>query len=417
MEGWAWIILVGAWIGATIAAMAGLLLLAWAVVGRRRRTPSAPTATAPVRTADINAICWSDTATGPARSVRCECCGYDTRGLRDRTCPECGWSLDNTTDVPRGRRVRAAWAGLASLVLAGLIGLAPGVLRDGVASAIPTPVLAMLLRTATGPDDILLRELAARLDGGSISPSGREALADRCVQIASSDAPEPARIGAATLLVRMDDQAASVQSRAVRAMRSPTPQVRVCMVKVIAAARRGSDSHATPRHEAIETLVRAASEDPDESVRHSAVDALGRLQLPERLAASTFITCMQDSSPRVRTRAVFALYARRMPPQRRGEIPEPFDRLIQAEHDPHPSVREAALWVTARLAEHADAAIMPAAAGLSDPAPELRRFAAEAMQRLGARAAPAFAELMLCLEDDDPGVREAAMGALRLLRS
>jgi HEAT repeat protein len=118
---------------------------------------------------------------------RCPRCWYDVAGVQGLTCPECGRAARAERSFFRTRRHwRRAAAALLVAVCAYGAGLAPRAIRSGSWwSAVPTPVLAVVLQFYDNDDAQLFSSMCARLTGSGAQLSGWERLllARRCGKI------------------------------------------------------------------------------------------------------------------------------------------------------------------------------------------------------------------------------------------
>lgn len=106
MNGWAWIILTGVWLGALAAAVSGLGLMGWAVLGRRRGEGVLTWARTGVpNTAEVEAACWGTDEVQSPRRARRDRRDCEPHGLESGHCPECGRSRQ-TDSSPRRERLR-----------------------------------------------------------------------------------------------------------------------------------------------------------------------------------------------------------------------------------------------------------------------------------------------------------------------
>src|SRR5678815_1670039 len=98
---------------------------------------------------------------------RCPRCWYDVAGVQGLTCPECGRAARAERSFFRTRRHwRRAAAALLVAVCAYGAGLAPRAIRSGSWwSAVPTPVLAVVLQFYDNDDAQLFSSMCARLTG------------------------------------------------------------------------------------------------------------------------------------------------------------------------------------------------------------------------------------------------------------
>jgi HEAT repeat protein len=161
-------------------------------------------------------------------------------------------------------------------------------------------------------------------------------------------------------------------------------------------------------------LMSAAARDASEPVRRRAVDGLGRLGPGTPGLTEVFVRAMGDPSPKVRVRALYAVYGRVV--RGGGREAAAGASLVAVEaaaRDQNEGVREAAVFALGKLAETIDRAVVAMGAVLRDGTPEMRRVAARNLCALGPRAAPAWVELMMGLEDEDSQVQEAVVEALR----
>jgi HEAT repeat protein len=154
--------------------------------------------------------------------------------------------------------------------------------------------------------------------------------------------------------------------------------------------------------EVYSTVIDTLKNDPSETRRAYAADALGEFLLGDGipLVASALVS---DGSPLVRKSAAHAL--------ERLNDQGPSGELATAMADSSPDVRLAALRASARINvfSHVDAI----AGRLSDDVPEVRRSAAEVLGEMRAQdSVVGLIALTAPEQEPDPRVRSAAIGAL-----
>jgi hypothetical protein len=106
---------------------------------------------------------------------RCPRCWYDMSGLDLLACPECGKQTRRESSFFRTRRHwRTAFVALMVSGLAYLAGQAPRAIRSGSWwSAMPTPILALILQVYDDEDAQAFNTMRARLSAPAIpSPHG-----------------------------------------------------------------------------------------------------------------------------------------------------------------------------------------------------------------------------------------------------
>jgi HEAT repeat protein len=408
MSGWAWLIWTGVCIAAALAAVAGGLLLAFAVAGQRRT----------VRCCD---------ADGP--HGRCDCCGYQLEGLENGFCPECGWQYADNRRLPRIRRLRTGVAGIGLLVIAGLGALSPQVVNRGSLSLIPDTALIILLPLApggepgTGPGasanielgSALHRALQSRIDAHGLDGWERSMLAARCAGIVASDRDESVRAAAAKLLVQVAADAEASTSLMLSGLDDRSAPIRGRVLEALGVlAAQGVPGPA--QDQIVQRLMGAAVCDRDEVVRRQAIEALGRLRTDAPGAAGVYARAARDPSPMVRVRTMYSLCAH---PLDERDDDRKLAALTLAAHDPHAGVREAAVFALSRVAERrpGGGAVLLIGLCLRDQSCEVREMAAGCLAKLGPLAAPALNSLLARVDDEDPGVQEAVMNALTAIGS
>lgn len=167
----------------------------------------------------------------------------------------------------------------------------------------------------------------------------------------------------------------------------------------------------------VEKLIHAAVDDPDGSVRASAVDALDGLggNALERLLArmdgfeptatdatpvDAFVKALAHEMPELRMAAANAIA--------RAEAVEATPALLARLDDDDPRVRLRVVRATGRVGDVR--AVEPLSSLTTDPSPRMRREVATALGEIGEE--PALAGLFSLVDDDDRTVRLAAVTAL-----
>lgn len=406
MSSWAWLIWLGVGAAALLTAVAGGLLLAFAIAGQR--------SIARVRGEDEPHGC-------------CDCCGYPLAGLEDGFCPECGWTYADNRRVPVWRRIRAAAAGVALLLIAAAGAFVPHATRHGAASLIPNIALIAALPIAPVGDDGLNRraaacaggwvhrQLQARADGERLSSWDRAFLASRCVRTINGARSERVREAAAQLLASVAGDGSAVLTGMLSALDDGSPTIRGRMVAALAQLGASDRADRACHTQVVQRLMGAAVCDRDDIVRRQAVEALAQLSrigLPPA-AAGVYARTARDPSPQVRARTLYAMYSR---PLMRSPGSGDLATVTIASHDQHATVREAAVCALGRLAESLDGAVLLLGVSLRDQSVEVRQSAAGCLARLGRKAAPAWPSLIAGLDDADAGVRASVVDALGAIR-
>ncbi len=390
MNGWDWFIWTGVCIAAASAAVGGALLLAVAWSGRRARA----------------AIGAHDEPHGP-----CDCCGYELRGLEKGYCPECGWFYADNCRLPPNRRRRRAAAGIGLLLIAAAAAVSPRVVNNGALSLLPDWALITALPLAPGSEPTggvpggpsaaaknagsgseLHRVLRARLDRESLSPSARSWLADRCAYVIARSRDEPARLAAASLLKDVGEQGVSDEIPATVTAGLDDPSIRV-RERVVAAIGRlaASASGERARRPLVRGLLCAAVCDRDARVRREAVAALGRMApspdhgREERPLLGVLARTAEDPCSDVRVRTLYTLSARLEAFQdSSAATTRGLDLCTHAAHDPHPGVREAAVFAMSRTGHSRFAVVALLSEALGDSSRDVREMAENELARLRA---------------------------------
>lgn len=148
---------------------------------------------------------------------------------------------------------------------------------------------------------------------------------------------------------------------------------------------------------AVERLIAALS-NPNESVRQSTVEALGKLKSPR--AVEPLIAALSDSNESIRLAVVRAL----------GEIGDSraVESLITALSDPNESICQAVIEALGRIGD--PLALRPLMAFISDPNDSIRLATVEALSRIS--VSQAAEPLTRALEDENASVQQAAAAAL-----
>lgn len=415
MSGWAFLIWTAVGVTAVLAAAAGGLLIAFAISGQRRQA----------RIAHDGDSCGA-----------CDCCGYDLTGLEDGCCPECGWVYAGNRRVPLWRRVRAACAGAALLMIAGAGGVAREAWQNGAWSLVPNAVLigAVPLAPAPGPGGVcsgpnstgisaaIWRQLQARADAQRLAGWERRWLAARAAA-AMRGGCAPVREAAAGLLMTLASEAGGVTDQLLVGLEDSSAKVRQMSVRGLARIAAADGRAGRQWAPLVHRLMGTALCDRDACVRRQALEflnqfasrrsACGACVLPAGVAG-VFARAASDPSPMVRALAIQAMGAgwRSVPPGA-----DELSAATTAVRDRHSNVREAAAWTLGRLAESVDAAVVLLGLSLCDQAVEVRQTAAACLSRLGRRAAPAWPALLASLNDSDAVVRANAASAIAAIGS
>lgn len=425
MGGWTWLIWTLVCIAAAAATVAGGLLLAFAFAGKRGAA--------------------AHRAEEPPHG-RCDCCGYQLDGLENGYCPECGWRYADNRRLPLGRRIRLALGGAGLLALAGIAAAAPQIANHGWLSILPDWTLIASLPLAPGGDPAgngpggvsggpaaavinlengseLHRVLRARLDRDGLSASRRAWLAEQCAGVIARSHDEPARLAAAALLARVAGTDVRIPEMIAAGVDDPSARVRERVVDAIGRLAAGARDERA-RQPLVADLLGAAVCDSDGGVRREAVEALGRLDSSRlqgrevRSVAGVLSRSARDSCPAVRMRTLYVLSTRGPAMLEIGAADAwDLESLKRAAHDPHPGVREAAVFAISRVGGAGDEIVALLGEALHDSASQVREMAASALARLGQRAGPVASTLVERLYDEDPSVQSAAGRALGAIGS
>ncbi len=330
----------------------------------------------------------------------CPACAYDLAGLCGCTCPECGMNVHAPLTAARIRiAARACLPGAASIIIAVAAALAPGAVRNGPLSLLPTSVLIVMLPWAPDQALSLHSELTERIRGGELSRAQGRMLAARCLGVITNHALPTRRAGAAEVLAASPDRSETTALAVAAALRHRDTAVRIAVLPACGVLAR---EHPVVR----EAIIATIADDTCELARSRAVDVLRRCGHSSNTAATVLSVAATGDSPRLRQRAVYAIGAASPATERAGEI------LSRALVDDDEAVREAALTVLRDRAHTDDAAVPLLTGGLADPSRELRIWTALQLRVLGAAAVRAIPALLAATSDHDSEVRAAAGEAL-----
>lgn len=211
----------------------------------------------------------------------------------------------------------------------------------------------------------------------AINPSQREAV--RALIKALDDTSDAVRLGAGLALAKEGVRAeGAVPGLAAAARDSAHPRVRARALEIL-----GRLTHSLPAHNAttvglpIATALGTALDDPDPTVRMTALAALGEMRRSAAAAAPTITP-----------------------------------RLLRLARDVDPQVRLGALTALAALPAPSDVVVANTVRMLTDSAGRVRVGAADVLRSLGDSASSATPALVKALHDRDPDVRRAVAVAL-----
>jgi len=267
--------------------------------------------------------------------------------------------------------------------------------------------LAPLARAAADPDGAvrmaavsgLRRVLEQRSNWrseilpGDFDMTAATAESERALLSASADAQEGVRFEAAEALGLMGSSSAA-EALVALALGDRSDVVRDGATRALARCPAAQ----------IRRSLAGALEDADEEKRARAVTILGSVGGVD--AGRVVVEALRDASARVRSAALASLS--------RSQVAVPADALITETRNPDARIRAA---VTARLAkERSPESVQALVLALSDPDESVRVNALAAMGAMGRLARKHEGALSARLTDPSAQVREAAAGALRVLR-
>lgn len=415
---WPW------YIGASLAGMVGVSLLAWSLFADRSRG-----------------------------RLRCPRCWYQIAPRVETlpiTCPECGRSVAKFSHLRRThRRWRWALVAVCTCVIAPALGAAPAVRRSGWARYAPTTVLILAYSHADSPADEVIKQLDSRfkinenwgvVESVNLRPWQETLLAKQCAAVLRDEsAGKKMRNHALGLLVALgpralpaiDELIATIEANgeyemysALRAIQAIAPQGRRAIPALIAVLTRpgAQDEYYTDTAvdalgayipapaEAVEPLLDLMQREmrtySSESLKDSIVRTLGRIG-PEAIAALPYLfEQIKDTAPL--TRAVHVESIGLIDPLHAESRRLIFDGLLHAEVH----VRAASAEITRRHPQLLGPSLERLTTDLQSESSAVRLAAARALSSLGPGAAPARDLLVVACADENRSVRLFAVEAL-----
>src|ERR1043165_8220491 len=267
---WLW------WTGAASIALAGAVLLGWALFRDRSRGRR-----------------------------RCPKCWYDMSGLAESptggwVCPECGPAIARER---RMRKTRRRWRGALTGLALGALGIgAPAreqVLRDGWLSFVPTRVLYELAFTKEfESNDAIGHELLyRRFSAGSLSDSQRASLVGNLIDRLSSVSSSRQRLSVVMLLGQVGGRDPRVTPALLSALIDPDVEVCIRIIRNLGHYYANADS-------VIPVLIRIAADTTrDSTVREEALNVLSLYGELAKSAEPIALAGLKDPASNVRAAA------------------------------------------------------------------------------------------------------------------